>query len=500
MKNIEGTFTFVDQFLNDKPTKEEPGKANMETKVESMVIVPIHQASSSVPPLSTPIIDLTPPKLVSPPAQEPIFTATTATTTTTFPLPPPPRQQSTTDPDLANHVFALENRSTNFEEKHWLQDKKTKALASRVYNLKNHDLYSKIKKQFNEVVKEAVNNALQALLCDRFRDLSHPKHAALCEALEVSLQCNNNDEYQEALPTSRKRRHDDQDPPLPPPKESDRSKKKISSKQNPASPPPVDDNPIPNNMYLSYSKDTGAAHLPKIKTRPDWLKPLPEEEAPETPKPDWVIPPNDLPEIENNWVDALAKTYKDPEENKLHRKTRDMGSFINWYCKQIGKSKLVKADLEGPAYKLVKPFHKSSISLQFQREECHLLKEIVLSLWIESERDYNISTAYGISYWWFKRKEFYITRHSAPYNRNAVRSHMRILSVVSLKTYFIYGYTFLKEIVLCRADYKEYKISKADFKNLHPNDFEDLYLLHLQGKLNYLFGADKVHLFNAVNL
>ncbi|GKF77251.1 hypothetical protein Tco_0229721, partial [Tanacetum coccineum] len=50
-----------------------------------------------------------------------------------------------------------------------------------------------------------------------------------------------------------------------------------------------------------------------------------------------------------------------------------------------------------------------------------------------------------------------------------------------------------------RADYKEYKISEVDFKNLHPNDFEDLYLLNLQGQLNYLSGADKVHLFNAVN-
>ncbi|GJU67836.1 hypothetical protein Tco_1254095 [Tanacetum coccineum] len=56
---------------------------------------------------------------------------------------------------------------------------------------------------------------------------------------------------------------------------------------------------------------------------------------------------------------------------------------------------------------------------------------------------------------------------------------MRILSVISLKTYERYGYTFLKEIVLRRADYKEYNISETDFRNLHPNDFEDLYLLHL---------------------
>ncbi|GJY97687.1 hypothetical protein Tco_0514597 [Tanacetum coccineum] len=57
---------------------------------------------------------------------------------------------------------------------------------------------------------------------------------------------------------------------------------------------------------------------------------------------------------------------------------------------------------------------------------------------------------------------------------------MRILNVISIKTYERYGYTFLKEIFLRRADYNEYKISEADFKNLHPNDFEDMYLLRLQ--------------------
>ncbi|GKB93866.1 hypothetical protein Tco_0980003, partial [Tanacetum coccineum] len=65
MKNLDDAFTYGDQFLNDKPTEEEPGKANVETKVESIVTIPVHQASSSVPPLSTPVIDLTPPKPVS---------------------------------------------------------------------------------------------------------------------------------------------------------------------------------------------------------------------------------------------------------------------------------------------------------------------------------------------------------------------------------------------------------------------------------------------------
>ncbi|GKB88672.1 hypothetical protein Tco_0960944 [Tanacetum coccineum] len=105
-----------------------------------------------------------------------------------------------------------------------------------------------------------------------------------------------------------------------------------------------------------------------------------------------------------------------------------MGSFIKWYCKEIGKSKLNKADLECSAFKLVRPFHKNIISLQFQMQDYHLLltnqidlvnpkgnrvvldmskplplgdfglEELVPSLWIESECEYDITAAYDISY------------------------------------------------------------------------------------------------------
>nr|GEU29643.1 reverse transcriptase domain-containing protein [Tanacetum cinerariifolium] len=62
-----------------------------------------------------------------------------------------------------------------------------------------------------------------------------------------------------------------------------------------------------------------------------------------------------------------------------------------------------------------------------------------------------------------------------------VRTHMRILSVVSIKVYSIYGYDYLSEIVLRRADFQEHTIAKKVFKNLHPNDFEYLNMLLLQG-------------------
>ncbi|GJT85871.1 putative reverse transcriptase domain-containing protein [Tanacetum coccineum] len=63
---------------------------------------------------------------------------------------------------------------------------------------------------------------------------------------------------------------------------------------------------------------------------------------------------------------------------------------------------------------------------------------------------------------------------------------MRILSVIRVKTFEKYGYNYLREIILRRADYKEYKISEKDFKNLHPNDFEDLYLLRYSRLLKHL--------------
>ncbi|GKA81243.1 hypothetical protein Tco_0787935 [Tanacetum coccineum] len=268
MKNLEDAYTIGDQFLNDKSTEDEPRKLNVEAEVVSMVTVLIYQASSSFLPLSTPVIDLSPPKLVS----------------------------STTQ-----------------------------------------DLPHKINQTVNEIVKEAVHVALQAPIRDRFRELpeadikeilhqqmfesgsykSLPEDVALYEALEASMERAQRDEFLAEMDKSRKRRHDDQDPPPPPP-DSDLNKKKrhdsdtsgssqpptpqsyawkttdtkeapsSSSKQQsgPHSEQPVKDVPIPDTANISDSEDTNSDHLPKIKSRPEWLKPIPEEDIPATSEPD----------------------------------------------------------------------------------------------------------------------------------------------------------------------------------------------------------------------
>ncbi|GKG10303.1 hypothetical protein Tco_0339049, partial [Tanacetum coccineum] len=110
------------------------------------------------------------------------------------------------------------------------------------------------------------------------------------------------------------------------------------------------DIPIQDEGHVSDMEDTDNAHIPKVSTT-TWFKPIPEDERSATPGPEWTIPPNDFPEPENNWANTYATTYKVLAENKLERKTYDIGSFIKWFCRRTGKKKLCcKADLEGPAF------------------------------------------------------------------------------------------------------------------------------------------------------
>ncbi|GKA33289.1 hypothetical protein Tco_0719656 [Tanacetum coccineum] len=102
-------------------------------------------------------------------------------------------------------------------------------------------------------------------------------------------------------------------------------------------------------------KDTDSVHLPKTKQRPEWLKPILDDERPVIPEPAWVIPTSHIPNAVNNWANALATTYQAPTDNSLLEKTGDMRTFMNWYCQKMGKTELTQADLEGQAYEIATP-------------------------------------------------------------------------------------------------------------------------------------------------
>ncbi|GKB48595.1 hypothetical protein Tco_0899348 [Tanacetum coccineum] len=96
LQNLDKEFSFTNQFLEEKSQEDEPEKTNTESEVQSMVTVPIHQDTSSVPLMTTPVIDPTVSQPVSTMVQAPLPTSTTtvtAITTTTSLLPPPAQPQ-----------------------------------------------------------------------------------------------------------------------------------------------------------------------------------------------------------------------------------------------------------------------------------------------------------------------------------------------------------------------------------------------------------------------
>ncbi|GJS55107.1 hypothetical protein Tco_0628469 [Tanacetum coccineum] len=229
----------------------------------------------------------------------------------------PPLSHRSSDPDLASRVSALEHVCANFEKRLHLGD------LSR------------------DLAEADMKEILHQRMFESGSYKSHPEHVALYEAFEASMERAQRDEF---LTKMAKHDSDASGSKQPPASQSSAWKTSDtkeapsrSSKQKfvPHSEQPIEDVPI-HDVNISYSEDTYTTHLPKIKT-------------------------------------PATCSYQDLDKYKLLWHTGDMSSFINWFCKRIGKKKSTKADLEGPAFKVIRPFHDNNISLQFQMEECYLL-------------------------------------------------------------------------------------------------------------------------------
>nr|GEY26234.1 monodehydroascorbate reductase [Tanacetum cinerariifolium] len=553
---------------------------------------------------------------------------TTITTTTTVP-PPQAQQQSTAEAMVVKRIGELEHILADLIQVNKNMDERLDKHGARLHTLEQLDIPQQVSMAVSEVVTDAVDWAMQVPLRNRFRDLpeadmkeilhqrtwetesykTHKDHPLLFEALENSMNRDHSEELVQDLAEARKKKrkcHESpktppgspphQPPPPPPPtgpsgpSEVPRAFGSQVTPPPPPHPPPStsQDSPSKGSAVPSPSKttastehqawttpdvtlrpfisltpadldmdeamgpdeqaqllddeDIGSAHIPMVNLRQDWWKPL-EEERIATPEPAWSI----------------------PSSNAL---TGDMATFIDWFCKRRGITKLKPQELEGPAFEIIKVFHPDVIHLQYQMEECHkLLTDSVddsipwnnvskpLSLggppgqvtiqsdfffnkdleylrygskgnrpalsiskmkaayypnvgleqmvpdqfWINEECKYDIAAMYGISHWWFQRQRFYIDRHMSEGDRNTFRTYMQILSVVRIEVFSMYGYDYMKKIVLRRADLNEHIIAERDFKYLYPSDFKDLYLLNLQGTLNHLPPKDKRILFTAVN-
>ncbi|GKE75574.1 hypothetical protein Tco_1537615, partial [Tanacetum coccineum] len=360
--------------------------------------------------------------------------------------------------------------------------------------------------------------AMRALLRARFKDLptSDMKEILLQRMLEENYDKGHED-HRMAYEALQKSILGDESEKFDADKAEER--KKMKSKQNlsktpPGLPPLPPPPPLPSGASGAFGI-TGASNsvqdplppplspTPNLDDQsPDLAAPGSSKTAATTPYTAWTTTTSrfepstsSIPED----ASAIASSYVPPLENSLLSQTSDIGVFIDWFCKNQGITKLTPEHLEGLAYEVVKAFHPDVIHLQFQMEECHKLltnqvddkllkynvsrpfllggppEQMVPDLmWIEEECMYDISATYGISHWWFKRQKFYIDRHSAETNRRAIiRTYMRILSVVRIEVFSIYGYDYMKKIVLQRADNQEYTILENDFKDLYLSDFEE---------------------------
>nr|GFA01052.1 hypothetical protein [Tanacetum cinerariifolium] len=253
--------------------------------------------------------------------------------------------------------------------------------------------------------------------------------------------------------------------------------------------------------------------------------------------------------LERDYSDQLLSNLEEARQKKRKRQHQDLLSYphilllyllttSNTRYESDGVSRtqelsptdsLIQDDSipDEQAYEVVKAFYPNVIHLEFQMEECHKMLTNQVD-WMNRKGDQvrvdvkrplplggpsghvtiqtqfffnkDLDAKYGISHWWFNRQKLYIDRHDSPTRQKEVRSYIRILSVVRIRAYSRYGYDYLSEIDLRRADLHEHTLTEKDFKNLYPSDFEDLNLLLLQGHFDYFFGFDKRKLSTAIKL
>ncbi|GJX67525.1 hypothetical protein Tco_0303252, partial [Tanacetum coccineum] len=326
LQNLDKDLSFTDQFFMEKPHEENSWKTNAKTEVQSMVSIPIHQDTSSVPPMTTPI-DLTTMQSGSP---LPTSTATTLIITTTTTIPPTPQpQQSTTDPILVRRIGELEQHMADILQDNLALGERLDKHGTRLYNLENLDIPHKVSQAVDEIVTDAVDWAMQAPLRARFRDLStvdmkeilqqrmfeddsynaNNVHKDLYETLQKSLELDYSNQHladQEearasgALGTLGASGSSQLPPPPPPPSTGISGSTPQQGRE--ALNDLMHDNFAPDEqVHVFDDQDSRNDHTPATAdSRKDWWKPLPEEERPATPEPAWTIPSSHKSDLENN--------------------------------------------------------------------------------------------------------------------------------------------------------------------------------------------------------
>nr|GEU96047.1 E-beta-farnesene synthase [Tanacetum cinerariifolium] len=497
LQHLSKDISFGKLFFSDKPSEADNDKATAENEVESMVSILIQQDMSSIPSMTSLIIDLTS-RPESPKVHQQFkatATETTTTTTTTLSLPPY-QQQSTTKAMMIKRINELKHITANLIQENKGLEQRLDSQWARLYVLEKLDIPHQVSKAVNEMVTDAVDCAMQAPLRNRFKELpeaymkeilhqrmwetesykSHEDHMQLYKALEKSMNRDLFEELAKDLAEARKK------------KKKTRESPKTPHGSPPNQPPPL----------YPPAGTSGASGAPGA---------YGSFQVPPPPSP----PSSTNQEDEDMALDEQAQLSDDEDIRSAHiLKTDDITTFMDWFCKRRGNTELKPQDLKGLAFEIVKVFHPGVIHLQYQMEECHKLltnsvddfilrhnvsKPLPLGgspgqVTIQADFFFNKDLEYLRYGSKVSRPALSISKMKAVYYPDVglkkmvpdqfwieeeckydiaaitVRTHMRILSVVRIEVFSMYGYDYMKKIVLRRADLNEHVIAERDFKHL----------------------------------
>ncbi|GJX16668.1 hypothetical protein Tco_0217500 [Tanacetum coccineum] len=312
------------QFLAEKSHPDEPEKTNNETEVQSMVTVPIHQDTSSVPLMTMPVFDLTVYQLASTTIQPSILTSTAMVTTTDNNNNFPPPHITTTRHSSSLIIDGL------MSWKHYME-----ALVKGKSSLRKGDSAS-------------------SMLEENY-DKGYEDHRMACEALQTSILRDESEQFDADKSEERKKMKR-----LRVQLEASDSASRSSSTTTISNTYP--DNQSPGSAALGSSKTAATTAYTAWTTTTSRFEPsassIPEDvfmhEESDFAAPDMVFV---LSVPTHNWASAIASSYVPPPENSLLSQTNDIGVFIDWFCKKQGIIELTPEHLEGPAYEVVKAFH-----------------------------------------------------------------------------------------------------------------------------------------------
>nr|GEU34645.1 hypothetical protein [Tanacetum cinerariifolium] len=506
LQHLSKDISFGDVFFSDKPSESDNDKTNAETEVESMVSVMIQQDMSSISLMTSPIIDLTSrPESPKVHQQLKVTTTDTTTTTTATTLPPPPyQQQSTAEAMMMKRIGELEHIMANLIQENKGLEERLDSHGAHLYTLEQldipHQLYKALEKSMNH---------------DHSQEL----------AQDLAEACKKKKKSRES-PKTPSRSPPHHPPPPPPPARPFRTSRDPRASGSSQVPPPP---PLPsstNQENLEMDEDIGPDEQEQSSDDEDIGKPawsIPSSNVP-IPMNNWASalassyspPPEDSLLAQTGDI-ATFMDWFCKRRGITELKPQDLEGLtfeivkvfhpdvIHLQYQMEQCHKLLTDSVDDPIlrYNVSKPlplggppgqvtiqsdffFNKDLEYLRYGRKgsrpalsilkmkaayypDAGLEQMVPDQFWIEEECKYDIATLYSISHWWFQRQRFYIDRHTSEGDRSAVRTHMRILSVIRIEVFSMYGYDYMKKIVLRHADLNKHVIVERDFKYLYPS-------------------------------